>query len=147
MTGGGPKRTLAESIADALVIDEPDEDTLVGALKDVIGIVDGTWGLVVYDEIEEREAEDQVFTYLLGKYAASVVSDNEVSRDAHIKELEQHFDQQAIEAVCNHDSTHYWDDSVQIRPQFYKAVAADLGERYGSRGTGRPTSDDSESQE
>jgi len=48
-------QTLAEEIRDTLVADEPDEDELVNALDGVIEIVNGSWRIVVHDEIEDRE--------------------------------------------------------------------------------------------
>jgi hypothetical protein len=125
-----PDTTLAEKIRGKLVVDEPDEDELVNALEEVVEIVDGSWRIVVHDEIEKREPMDRVYTYLLAKYAAARVSDGDSPIAATREELYQHFDRGLVKNVCEHGWVRHWDGNVQIRPQFYVHTAAELNARY-----------------
>jgi len=130
MTEDDTDHTLAEQIRDKLVVDEPDEVALVDALESAIEIVDGSWQIAVCDGIERREPRDQVFTYLLAKYAAARVSDGEVPMTAAREELYEHFDRQLVKEVCEHGWVRHWDGYVQIRPNFYKHTADELAARY-----------------
>ena len=121
---------LAEKIREALVVDDPDEDELVSSLEGVVEIVDGSWRIVVHDEIEEREPKDRVFTYLLAKYAAARLSDGESPMAATREELYQHFDRGLVKDICKHGWVRHWDGNVQIRPQFYSHTAAELNALY-----------------
>lgn len=125
------ERGLKEKIREALVIDEPDEDELVNALEGAVEIADGSWRIVVRDEIDEREPKDRIFTYLLAKYAAWRVSEGSVSMAAKREELYQHFDRGLVNDVCEHGWVKHWDGHVQIRPEFYVHTAAELNDRYG----------------
>ena len=127
--------TLAEKIREKLVVDEPDEDELVNALEGVTEIVDESWRIVVFDEIEEREPKDRVITYLLAKYAAARVSDGDSPIVATREELNQHFDRGLVNDVCEHGWVRHWDGNVQIRPLFYVHTAAELNARYVDTGT------------
>jgi len=129
----GTDHTLAEQIREKLVVDEPDEVALVDALEGAIEIIDGSWRIAVRNEIEERECKDQVFTYLLAKYAAARVSDGAVPMTATRKELSEHFDRQLVKEVCEHGWVRHWDGYVQIRPNFYKYAAEELTARYASQ--------------
>lgn len=129
-----PGETLADKIQDALVVDEPDEKELVDALAGAIEITDGSWTLNVNDAIEAREPKDQVFTYLLGKYAAARVSDGEAPMAAKRDELYRHFDRKLVKVVCEHGWVKHWDGYVQIRPDLYQHTATELSVRYGNQG-------------
>ena len=131
------EQTLADLIREKLVVDEPDEDELVNALEEVIEIVDGSWQIVVHDEIEEREPKDRVFTYLLANYAAARVSGGEAPMAATCEELYQHFDRGLVKDVCEHGWVRHWDGYVQIRPQFYVLTAPVLNARYVDTDTDR----------
>ena len=130
---GDTEQTLAEQIRDKLVVDEPDEVALVDALEGAIEIVDGSWRIAVRNGIEGREPKDQVFTYLLAKYAAAQVSDGDVPMTATRGELYEHFDRQLVKEVCEHGWVRHWDGNVQIRPNFYKHTADELAARYEDR--------------
>jgi hypothetical protein len=133
----GTDQSLAERIREQLVVEEPDETALVAALEGVLEIVDGRWSLTINDGLSERDPTDRVFTYLLGKYAAHRVSDGSVSMAATREELYQHFDRGLVKDVCEHDWVGHWDGHVQIRPQFYKPLAAELSRRYADTGKER----------
>jgi len=129
----GTNQSLEERIHEKLVVAEPDEDALVDALWDSIEIVEGSWALRLKDGIDEREPKDQVFTYLLGKYAAARVSDGGVPMSASRAELYEHFDRKLVKGVCEHGWIRHWDGEVQIRPRHYKHTADELAARYADR--------------
>ena len=131
----GTGQSLEERIHEQLVVEEPDETALVDALEGGIEIVDGRWSLNIKDTLSEREQKDRVFTYLLGKYAAARVSDGDSSMAATREELYQHFDRGLVKDVCEHGWVRHWDGQVQIRPQFYKHLAAELSRRYADTDT------------
>lgn len=133
MSEDSTKQPLAEQIRNKLVVDEPDEVALVDALEGAIEIVDGSWRIAVRDEIEQREPKDQVFSYLLAKYAAARVSDGGVPMTATREELYEHFDRQLVKEVCEHGWVRHWDGNVQIRPNFYKHTADELAARYANQ--------------
>lgn len=137
MSSDDTEQSLEEQIHEKLVVDEPDEDALVDALEGAIEIVNGSWRIVVHDEIENREPKDRVFTYLLAKYAAARVSDGGVSMSASRGELNEHFDRQVVKGVCEHGWVRHWNGQVQIRPRHYKHTADELARRYVDTETDR----------
>lgn len=129
--GDETNQSLEEQIREQLVVDEPDEDALVDALEGAIEIVDGSWSIRLHDDIDIRDPEDQTFTYLLARYAASRVSDGEAPMTATRSELYEHFDRKLVKEFCEHGWIRHWDGKVQIRPRHYKHTAAELATRYG----------------
>jgi predicted house-cleaning noncanonical NTP pyrophosphatase (MazG superfamily) len=127
------EQSLEERIREKLMVEDPDEDSLVDALEDVIQIVDGRWSIRFKDDINQRDPTYQVFTYLLGKYAAARVSDGEVSMSATREELYEHFDRKLVKEVCEHGWIRHWDGQVQIRPRHYKHTVDELAARYANR--------------
>ncbi len=124
------KQTLQERIEEQLIVEEPDATALVDALEGAIKIVNGKWKIRACDEIEIRDDKDQVFTYLLAKYAAARISDGDVSMAVKRNELYDHFDRKVVKEVCDHGWVRHWDGYVQIRPQFYQHAADELARRY-----------------
>jgi len=127
------RNTLSERIEKQLIVDEPDASALVEALEGAIEITNGRWKIRLCDRIEEREPKDQVFTYLLAKYAAARVSDVDVCMLVKRRELYEHFGREIVKEVCEHGWVRHWDGYVQIRPSFYKHTADELASRYGQR--------------
>jgi len=128
------EQSLEKKIREKLVVNDPDEGALVDALGDAIEIVEGRWSIRLKDGIDEREPKDQVFTYLLGKYAAARVSGGEVPMSASREELYEHFDRKLIKKVCEHGWIRHWDGHVQIRPRQYKHTADEFAARYADTG-------------
>jgi len=131
-SSGDTEQSLSEQSRRELIVDEPDEIALVEALEGAIEIVDGSWHIQVRDGIEEREPKDQVFTYLLAKYAAARVSDGDAGMAATRRELYEHFGHKLVKEVCEHGWVRHWNGNVQIRPDFYTHTADELAARYGS---------------
>jgi hypothetical protein len=127
------EQSLKEQIHDKLVVDEPNEDALVDALEDAIEIVRGSGPLRLKDGIAELKPKDQIFAFLLGKYAATRVSDGDVLMSASRKELYEHFDRKLVKEMCEHGWIRHWEGQVQIRPRFYKHTADELAARYADR--------------
>jgi len=129
----GTERSLEERIREKLMVEDPDEESLVDALEDAIEIVEGRWSIRLKDDINQREPKDQAFTYLLGKYAAARVSDGGVAMSASREELYEHFDRKLVKELCKHGWIRHWDGQVQIRPRHYKHTADELAARYAER--------------
>jgi len=126
------EQSLEEQIREKLLVDGPDEEALVEALETAIEIVEGRWSIRLKDGINERRPTDQVFTYLLGKYAAARVSDGEVSMSASRKELYEYFDRRLVQEVCAHDWIRHWGGRVKIQPRHYTHTADNLAARYAA---------------
>ena len=147
MSEDDTERSLEERIREKLLVEDPDESSLVNALEGAIEIVEGSWSIRLKDDINQRDPKDQVFTFLLATYAAARVSDGEVSMSSRREELYEHFDRKLVKEACEHGWIRHWDGQVQIRPRHYKHTAAELAARYADRsvdtGGGRNRGDQS----
>lgn len=123
--------SLHEKIHEQLVVEEPDDEALLDAVEGCVEITEARHEVLVTDEIHERPPIHRVMTYLLGRYCAVRLSDNQVSAETDRDDIIERFGRDVYGDAIAHGWIEHWDSRVRLNPRCYDAAAKELAAKYG----------------